>query len=285
MLKQYVSSTSETQFIEVNGRKLAYRSVGNGRPMVLAVRFRGTMDSWDPAFLDALVEQDFRVVVFDYSGLGQSSGTPTYHPASLATDIIDLIGALQLDRPILGGWSIGGIAAQFVLAKAPQLVSHVVLLATTPPGDLPKTGDRLFYELAKRPNDFEDFLALFFEPTNAGSREAAERSAGRLALRTHGRSPEVPYEWAGNQLSEGPQNPVFPADPFLAVLRSTPIPVMHLGGDHDIVFPVENWHALSRQLPGLHLVTLPSTGHGPHMQYPHAAARHIAAFVTSDDNA
>jgi pimeloyl-ACP methyl ester carboxylesterase len=242
------------------------------------------MDSWDPLFLDALAEQGFQVTVFDYSGLGQSTGTPTYHPAALATDIVDLIQALKLERPVLGGWSVGGIAAQFVLAKASQLISHAVLLATTPPGPLPKSGEQLFYTLAKKPNDFDDFVTLFFEPTSAESRAAAEKSANRLALRTGGTSPEVPYEWAGNQLSEGPQNPVFPADPFLGVLKSTSTPLLHVGGDHDIVFPVENWYALNSQLPNLHVVTFPRTGHGPHMQYPRAAARHIAAFVMSSDS-
>jgi pimeloyl-ACP methyl ester carboxylesterase len=65
----------------------------------------------------------------------------------------------------------------------------------------------------------------------------------------------------------------------LQALKSTRIPVLHLGGDHDIVFPVENWYALNNQLPTLHLVTFPRAGHGPQLQYPLAAARHVAAFI------
>jgi pimeloyl-ACP methyl ester carboxylesterase len=283
METHYGSTTSETQFVEANGRRLAYRTLGTGTPIVLAVRFRGTMDSWDPLFLDALAAEGFQVIVFDYSGLGQSTGTPTYHPAALATDVIDLIVALKLGRAVVGGWSVGGIAAQIVLAKAPQLVSHAVLIATTPPGPLAKAGEQLFYTLAKRPNDAEDLVTVFFEPASAGSRAAAERSFARMALRTTGRSPDVPHAWAGGQLGDGPRNPVFPADPILDVLKSTSIPVLHLGADHDIVFPVENWYALSGELPTLHLVTFPRAGHGPHLQYPRAAARHIAAFVARGD--
>ncbi|WP_205524575.1 hypothetical protein [Pseudomonas putida] len=59
------------------------------------------------------------------------------------------------------GSSLGGIAAQVVLAQAPQLVSHAVLIGTTPPGQLAKPGEALFYELARRENDFEDFVSLF----------------------------------------------------------------------------------------------------------------------------
>lgn len=267
------------QFVECNGRRLAYRVIGAGRPLLLCVRFRGTMDSWDPAFLDALATLGFKVHVFDYSGLGLSGGERSYDPATLARDVLDLIGALGLERLVLGGWSLGGVAAQLVFLQAPQLLSHLLLLGTTPPGELVQTGEALFYQLARRDNDFEDFVQLFFEPGSASSRAAAARSAERLAARREGSCPPVPYEWAGQQLGAGPRNPMLPVPPLLEALKRTEIPVLHLGGDHDIVFPVENWYALNRVLPTLHLVTLPSAGHGPHLQYPQTSAQHIAAFV------
>lgn len=239
------------------------------------------MESWDPAFLDSLAQHGFQVTIFDYSGLGRSSGEKSYNPASLAKDTIELITALKLGQVVIGGWSIGGVAAQIVLAQAPQIVSQVVLIATTPPGSLIKPGEQLFYELAKRENDFEDFVSLFFEPASAGSRLAAERSWARLASKRDDASPEVPHEWAGAQLGDGPKNPVFPVDAVLHVLKTTKVPVLHLGADHDIVFPVENWYALSAQMPTLHVVTFPSSGHGPHLQYPQTAAKHIAAFVNA----
>ncbi|MBU9612305.1 alpha/beta hydrolase [Burkholderia multivorans] len=273
------SLNARTQFVDVDGRRLAYRTFGRGTPLVLCVRFRGTMDTWDPLFLDSLAERGFQVTIFDYSGLGQSTGERTYHPASLAKDAIDLIVALKLGKAVIGGWSVGGMAAQIVVAKAPQLVSHAVLIATTPPGPLVKPGEPLFYAMAKRENDFEDFVTLFFEPASPASRAAAEQSAARVAARKVDLSPAVPVEWAGQQVGDGPRNPAFPVDAVLDALKSTSIPVLHVGGDHDIVFPVENWYALNGQLPTLHLVTLPRTGHGPQLEYPIACASHIAAFV------
>jgi pimeloyl-ACP methyl ester carboxylesterase len=275
---------ARTQFAESNGRRLAYRRFGAGTPIVLCLRFRGTMDSWDPAFLDALAAQGLEVVIFDYSGLGLSTGTPTYNPASLAKDALDLIAALGLKRVVIGGWSVGGIAAQIVFAQTQSLVSHVVLIATTPPGTLVKTGEPLFFELAKRPNtEPEDAIQLFFEPTSAASRAAAAASLKRLQLRTEGRGPDVPYEWAGQQLGDGPRNPMFPADAVLQLLKTTSVPVLHIGADHDIVFPVENWYALNRQLPTLQLATFPSAGHGPQHQYPRQAAARIGAFIAGEE--
>lgn len=149
--------------------------------MVLCLRLRGTMDDWDPAFLNALAARGFRLHVFDYSGLGLSTGQPTYDPASLAKDAIDLIGALGLHKAVLVSWSIGGVAGRLVLLQAPLLLSHLVLIGTTPPGPLVKTGETQLYELAAHENDFDDFVSLFFEPVPASSREAAVRPAERIA--------------------------------------------------------------------------------------------------------
>lgn len=80
--------------------------------------------------------------------------------------------------------------------------------------------------------------------------------------------PQVPVAWAAQQLGDAPKNPVFPVEAVLQVLKTTNIPILHIGGDHDIVFPVENWHALNQQLPTLTQLSMPDTGHGPHMQYP-----------------
>jgi pimeloyl-ACP methyl ester carboxylesterase len=273
-------TSAPNQFIDTKGRRLAYRAVGQGKPLVLCVRFRGTMDSWDPAFIDALAAEGFRVITFDYTGLGQSTGTANYSPQALADDARDLIEALDLKDAVIGGWSLGGLAAQVFLARYPQLVTHGVLLGTVPPGPNVKDAEQLFYDTALKPeNDAEDEVVLFFEPRSEASRAAARRSAQRIAQRTEGLSPAVPHEFAKANLGTQPRNPLFPAEPVLQALKHSKLPILHIGGDHDIIFPVENWYALNQQLPTVQLITFPQAGHGPHHQHPEAAARHIGTFV------
>jgi pimeloyl-ACP methyl ester carboxylesterase len=268
------------QFVEVGGRRLAYRSTGTGTPMVLCTRFRGNLDLWDPAFIDALSANGFRAITFDYSGLGLSTGEKSYDPLHLAKDAADLVEVLDLRDLVITGWSVGGMAAQVALTLFPDRISHVVLLATTPPGRLVKPAEQLFHDTAAKPhNDLDDEMALFFEPTSAASRHAAQRSAERIAGRSTGLSEPVPAVWAAEALGFKPRNPVLPSDELLALLQTTSIPVLHIGGDHDIAFPVENWYALNGQFPTLQLLTFPRAGHAPHHQHPRAAAEHIAAFV------
>lgn len=268
------------QFIDIHGRRLAYRSIGDGQPIVLCTRFRGNLDCWDPAFLDALVAAGFRVITFDYSGLGLSTGTASYDPFVMVNDPRDLIEALGLREVVIGGWSLGGLVAQVLVALHPTHLSHAVLLGTTPPGPNVKPAEALFFATAGREvNDFEDEVILFFEPRSPESRAAARRSADRMAARTTDRSPPVPAEFARANLSGDPSAPIFPALPVLAALRATTLPILHIAGDHDIVFPVENWYALNQTLPTVQLLTYPSAGHGPHHQHPEASAQHIATFV------
>jgi pimeloyl-ACP methyl ester carboxylesterase len=278
--KSFAYTQAHNQFVESKGRRLAYRSVGEGKPIVLCVRFRGNMDSWDPAFIDALAGQGFRVITFDYTGLGLSTGTPTYSPLALADDARDLIEALSLKDAVIGGWSLGGLTAQVFLAKYPQLVTHALLLGTVPPGPNVKGAEQLFNDTARKPdNDLEDEVVLFFEPASATSRAAAQRSHERLALRQEGRSQPIPHAFAIAVLPPEPRSPLFPADPILLALKHTQLPILHIGGDHDIAFPVENWYALNPQLPTVQLITYPQAGHAPHHQHPEAVALHIAAFV------
>lgn len=272
-----------THYVEAGGRRLAYRSIGEGQPIVLCVRFRGTMDVWDPAFLDALVDRGFRVITFDYTGLGLSTGSPDYSPASLAADARDLMEALDLRDVVLGGWSLGGIAAQLALAMFPERISRLLLIGTTPPGNLVKPAEQLFYDTAGiETYGLEEELILFFEPKSEASRLAGAASVARIAARSADRGPPVPVDFARALLVEGPKRAPFPAEAVLDMLKTTSVPVMHLAGDHDIIFPVENWYALNQQLPTLELVTFPSAGHGPQHQYPEASADHIAAFIRRD---
>ena len=76
---------SKTKFIEVNEQRFAYRSIGTGLPIILLNRFRGTLDTWDPAFLGGLAAT-FNVITIDYSRIGLSTGKCASDVLSMAKD-------------------------------------------------------------------------------------------------------------------------------------------------------------------------------------------------------
>lgn len=282
VLDHQTALSAPNQFVEVGDHRIAYRRFGSGPELVLCVRFRGTMDVWDPLFLDLLAE-NFTVTIFDYRGLGGSTGKASYAKADMAQDVDDLVTALGIEKLIIAGWSLGGFAAQVFAATRPEKVSHVLAIGTMPPGLMSKSFEKLFFETAwMREYGTREEYILFFEPDSARSRTLADQSLARIAARSvvHD-DPTDPQVFIDSvEANTDPSTP-FP-DPdgaYQAFYRSTDIPVLALSGDHDIIFPVENWYALNDQWPTLFVVTFPDSGHGPQHQYPALAADIIKSFV------
>ena len=67
------SITAPIQFTKVDGLNIAYKVIGQGKPIIFLARFRGTLNDWDPAFVDA-VAKSYRVILFDAPGVGRSAG-------------------------------------------------------------------------------------------------------------------------------------------------------------------------------------------------------------------
>lgn len=282
-MTQYLAVTAPTQFVESRGRTLAYRTFGDGRPLILALRFRGVMDSWDPAFLEALAS-DFRVYIFDYSGFGQSTGTPTYDIRALGEDVIDLADALGLDRFDLAGWSLGGQAAQAAAADHPNRIDHLILIGTAPPGPLEPGIQPIFYEHAFKPDyDLQDEVVLFFEPKSQASIAAAAASHERMKLRQADPSPQIAVETFKAALAAKRIEEIFVNDGerYRAALIASGIPILAISGDSEIAFPVENWFRQVGAWPNLHLLIVPQAGHGPQHQHPEMCADFIKDFIRS----
>lgn len=111
---------------------VGYRLVGSGPPLVLVMGYGGTMDTWEPEFVDALAHH-FTVVVFDNAGIGKTA--PLAAPLTIdamAQQTSALITTLHLGAPDVLGWSMGGLVAEALAALHPSQVHRLVLCATYP---------------------------------------------------------------------------------------------------------------------------------------------------------
>jgi pimeloyl-ACP methyl ester carboxylesterase len=110
-----------------NGIEYAYRDLGEGAvPLVLLQHFRGNLDNWDPALIDALAAGR-RVVTFDNVGVGATTGATPNTIEAMAHDAIAFIEALELERVDLLGFSIGSFVAQEIALIRPDLLRRGVL--------------------------------------------------------------------------------------------------------------------------------------------------------------
>ena len=119
-----------------NGVDYAYRDTRggeNGLPLVLLQHFRGNLDNWDPALIDALASAR-RVVTFDNAGVGGSTGTTPNTIEQMARDAIAFIAATQFSQVDLLGFSIGSFVAQQIALVRPTIVRRLVLASSAPQG-------------------------------------------------------------------------------------------------------------------------------------------------------
>lgn len=125
-----LNSTSESVF--VNGIKLHYyRTSGDKPPLVLAHGITDDGMCWSPAA--EIFMKDFDVVMVDARGHGKSEAPEDgYTLQNLGTELAGVIQALELNKPILLGHSMGAITALITAGLYPA-VPRAILLEDPPP--------------------------------------------------------------------------------------------------------------------------------------------------------
>jgi pimeloyl-ACP methyl ester carboxylesterase len=115
------------------GVRLAVEETGNpeGRPVLFLHGLSQSRRSWDRQ-LESDLGHDRRLVAVDLRGHGQSDKPRDAYgdPALWAADVHAVIEALELERPILCGWSYGGVViADYLERHGEATVGGVVLVA------------------------------------------------------------------------------------------------------------------------------------------------------------
>jgi len=172
------SASGHGQYAEVNGINLYYETHGTGRPMILLHGGLGSGEMFGPV-LPALAERH-QVIAVDLQGHGRTADIDRPLDVRLmAGDIAALIGHLQLDKPDVAGYSLGGGVALQTAARYPALVGRLVVVSANVRRDaiypemLAQQGQvsaaaaefmtdtpmyRLYQRVAPRPGDFPRLL-------------------------------------------------------------------------------------------------------------------------------
>ncbi|PVH89328.1 hydrolase [Cadophora sp. DSE1049] len=282
--------TAVTKYVVANGTKLAYRQLGltSGIPMVMLMHFRGNMDFWDPALINALARSR-PIILVDNAGIGKSEGEIPTTLHGWATHVIALLDALNIQEIDLLGFSMGGGAAQHVALAAPEKIRKLIL-AGTRTSRTPNTvlGPRkIFYELAHSATEEEfkaAFALSFFNPSQHG-RDAAEASWNRIFTRKDDRAPHLSPVLAKRQTEAFSKFTISsPDNPYERIHELKHIPVFVCNGDQDLLIPTPNSFELAQLLPHAHLHIYPNSGHGFLYQYAELFSKHVDMFLDGDDS-
>lgn len=255
--------------------RLAYRVDGSGEgpPLVLLQRFRGTIDDWDPTLI-ALLSSGRKVIRVDNAGVGGSEGVVPDDLEGMADVVVAFLDTLGLDLVDLMGWSLGGFVAQHVALKAPGRIRRLIVAGSGPGGrpEGPEPHPKVRETMAHSQNGEADFLFLFFADSDT-SRAAGRAHLARLAAVTD-RVPAVTGPAFMGQLKAIAASPG--VRDRLAQLR---LPVLVANGVHDVMIPAYRSYIISQEAPAAKLVLYPDAGHGFLFQYPDEFAGEVARFL------
>jgi pimeloyl-ACP methyl ester carboxylesterase len=278
----YDAVSVPTQHLEVDGVTYAYRQLGptapaDPTPLVFLHRFRGTLDDWDPAFIDAVAARR-TVILFSDAAVGSSTGGPAKDVDEKAANAARFIRALGLGQADVLGFSMGGFVAQAIAVHEPELIRKVVLVGTGPGGN-PETDPHtdIVFEIALHPEyTFEDSRYLFFSEGRDGETQA---SIDRINLRSD-REPLVGPETI-QAMAELIMAFMGGASGHYSLLGQLRQPTLIVSGDDDHFFPVKNQWLLYREIPHAQLAVYPLAGHAPQHQHPGEVAAQVEHFLAT----
>jgi len=268
------------KFVKFGDMLYAYRIVGKKSliPLVLLQHFRGSMDNWDPAFINALAEEH-TVITFDNKGVGLSEGETPDNFAEMGDDAASFINALGYEIVDILGFSIGGAIAQELTVNHPQLVRKLILAATAPKGGegINQRDPEIIKIVSKPDFEDEDFLTLFFEPS-ARSQELGRASIKRRMQRKKYFDAVISTQTA-HAHAKARQGWGLPADASFEYLKQIKQPVLVANGKNDIMMFTINSYTLFEHLPNARLLLYPDSGHGFLFQNTQDFAKQVCQFL------
>ena len=243
------------------GVRLNVSQTGTGEPLLLIMGTSGSIGFWEP--LVAPFAEHHRVIAYDSRGLGQSErGQERLTMASLATDAVALLDALEIERAHVLGWSLGSAVAQELALAHPDRVGGIVLYATWGRGDVYM---RAMLTALRRPWEAGDVesaltvLGLIFSPELLNSPEFESMVEAMLPLlpQTEAQIRTTCEQWQCDEEHD-----------TLDRLAGIGAPTLVIAGEQDLITPPWVCRAVAERIPGARyeLLTGPGSSHALMME-------------------
>jgi pimeloyl-ACP methyl ester carboxylesterase len=266
-----------------NGVDYGYREAGEGTvPLVLLQHFRGNLDNWDPALIDALAANR-RVVTFDNAGVGGSTGITPNTIEQMAHDAIAFLAAMDFQQVDLLGFSIGSFVAQEIALIRPDIVRRVILASSAPQGAAGMHGwaaDVIGAVGAPQPSP-DGYLSVFFTQSEA-SREAGKEALQRMYARTQDRDTATTWDTRQAQYDAVCAWGV-PNHALLQRVGAIDVPVFVANGDSDPMILPRYSYLLAGLIPQAEVKIYPDSAHGFLFQHHAEFAADVEAFLSNAD--
>ncbi|HTX63260.1 MAG TPA: alpha/beta hydrolase, partial [Acidimicrobiales bacterium] len=234
--------------------QVAYRQLGKGPPLLLIMGLGGSIDDWEPTFVNALARH-YRVIAFNNAGVGRTSPLAPLSITSMTRQTSAFISALHLGRVDVLGWSMGGMVAQALTVLHPSQV-HRLVLAATQAGTghaLPVPAAAAADAVSANPSKV---LSVLFPANQSAAEQRYVKGiltypgyygAPRALLASQSVAVEA---WLGGADAPGHR------------IGTIHVPTLVADGSLDALDPVANDRLLTSSIPGARLDLYSDAGHG-----------------------
>jgi len=263
-----------SEYVNANGIKIHYHRTGGDKPpMVLAHGFSDNGLCW--ITLIPALREDYDLIMYDARGHGLSDAPETgYSTEDRVADLVGLIHALGLEKPILMGHSMGANTVGWTVAEHPDIARAAILedpgiqRRTQPPApeaQMREMAEKRRAEIIKR---------------NAMTREQLIEG---VRADVHDGWPEEEYEpWAESKQQLSPNVVQF----FGGYARSwlgdafvkTKVPVLVLKKDADEEVKKQD-REVGKLLPNGKLIHIDGAGHSIRRDKPQAVINAVKEFL------
>ena len=261
--------------VEAAGLNWRVRESGpaNGPALVLMHGFSHSLEGFE-GWAEALSDS-YRVIRLDLPGHGVTGPHPdgAYSNEDTTAQVAELLDALELDRFVIGGNSLGGLVAWRYAADNPERIAGLVLIS---PGgySINNVGD----EPVEVPLPIQMYLRL---APDAGVRMATETLYGDPSRLSDARVEEIAQMMRQPGIGEAliarlNQFTLPDPEPVLATINA---PALILWGAEDRMIPVSHGERFAAIMPNARLITYEGAGHVAMEEIPDDTAADVRAFL------
>ena len=263
-------NNATSQKVKVGDIDIAYKLFGKGDPVLMIPGFSMTKEMWGPILND--LSENHTVIIFDNRGIGETTaGNRTFSMNQFINDTVGLIEALEIEKPIdVLGLSLGGMIAQELAMSHPEIVNHLIVVASSCGGEKslpPQLSPRDLQSMQTGTANKSLFLHALF-PDN-WIRENSDEINRTFAL------PQVSQE---NLLKYGEALSKWKGT--CDKISTIDKPVLVMTGTEDITSPPINSLKIAEKIPSAWLIQIDGGGHGVMQQYPETVDKIIEIFLS-----
>ena len=142
--------------VEVGGVRLSVKEAGIGPDMILIHGRTLSKENMDPLFDH--YKDKYHVVSYDVRGHGKTESGGECTIDELSDDLVGLIDAYQLEKPVVIGFSMGSYIALRTAERYPDLFTGIVLIGTRGKGHV--SGFSISDEVAEAMENFDNMTDI-----------------------------------------------------------------------------------------------------------------------------